>query len=75
MSKRTYAVEPQRSTGLGWVMCSPVEAERFALVELTIWHAKSDKGFRRQFRKRRVLDTFGTQAEANTELASKLRRK
>ena len=73
--KRTYAVEPQRSTGLGWVIAAPSEAERFALVELTIWRAGSAKGFKRQFRKRRVLDVFDNEAAANVALRHQLRKK
>lgn len=79
--KRTYAVEPQKRDGIGdagWVMCSPSEAERFALIELTIWHQRNKGGPKRQFRKRRILDTFegdGAEALASRALAEALRRK
>lgn len=73
-TKKTYAVEPQRATGVGWELCLPADAERFVLVELTIWHQKSGKGFRRQFRKRRILETFDSEATANAALRHTLRR-
>lgn len=79
--KRNYAVEPQKRVGMGdagWVMCSSAEAERFALIELTIWHQRKSNGPKRQFRKRRILDTFegdGAEALASKALAEALRRK
>lgn len=73
--KRTYAVEPQCSTGLGWTMCSAEVAERFALVELTHWKQGGKGKKPRQFRKHRILEVFPTEAAANRALAHALRRK
>lgn len=79
--KRNYTVEPQRRVGFGdagWILCPPSEAERFALIELTIWHQRGKGKPKRQFRKRRILDIFdGPNAEAlaSTALAEALRRK
>lgn len=80
-NKRNYTVEPQKRVGFGdagWILCPPSEAERFVLIELTIWHQRSSSGPKRQFRKRRILDTFeGANAEAlaSAALAEALRKK
>lgn len=79
--KRNFTIESQKRVGFGdagWIMCPPGEAERFVLVELTIWHQRKPGGFKRQFRKRRILEVFegeNMEATASTALAEALRRK
>jgi hypothetical protein len=51
-------------------MCSPWEAERFALVQLSIF-----KHGKRQIRTRRILNSFADEAQAQRALDHQLRKK
>lgn len=66
-AQHIYSLEPQRRISMGdagWTICKPSEAERFAIIQLTI--AKSGK---RRFRTRRVLETTDSWAKAQQTLA------
>lgn len=73
MAKRNhainYTVEPQRRERFGdagWKLCLPHQAQRFAIVQLTIWREHG-----KQYRRQRVVASFsgaGAEATASSTL-------
>ena len=59
-TKTTFSVCPQRATGRGWQDCSPHQAERWAVVAVSVFRDKGRKAARRK-----VVSTHATRNEAD----------
>jgi hypothetical protein len=59
MARPTFAVQPQRSDGRGWVPCEPHQATSYAVI-------RTEKSTRsgRKFTSSRVIGRYGSKREA-----------
>lgn len=65
----TYHIQPQRSTGKGWVDCLQHQAHRFAIVERKVFKPAPGK----RAAVERIVAKFERMAEAETHLDTRRR--